>query len=178
MTASPSTGVARLTSFAGTDLEDLCEATEGAIREGGGFGWLKAPPRHLLEAYWKGVVLVPERHLFVGRLDGVVAGSAQLWRAPRNNEAQALVGHLTTCFVAPWARRYGLGRQLVLAVEEQARGLGLEILNLDVRETQQAAMKLYESLGFECWGTHPAYARVAGKTVPGRYYFKRLDKRT
>src|SRR5260221_490262 len=86
----PGGGVAveRLTQYSGTDLDDLCEATESAIVEGGGFGWLKAPPRQVLENYWKGVLLVPERRLVVGRLDGVIAGSVQLSRAPRNNEAQ------------------------------------------------------------------------------------------
>ena len=32
--------VERLTRYSGTDLDDLCEATESAIVEGGGFGWL------------------------------------------------------------------------------------------------------------------------------------------
>ena len=62
--------VERLTRYSGNDLDDLCEATESAIAEGGGFGWLKPPPRQVLENYWKGVLLVPERRLFVGRLDG------------------------------------------------------------------------------------------------------------
>src|SRR5207237_742150 len=96
--------VERLTRYSGTDLDDLSEATESAIVEGGGFGWLKPPPRQLLENYWKGVLLVPERRLVVGRLDGVICGSAQLSRAPRNNEAQAMAGTVTSAFVAPWAR--------------------------------------------------------------------------
>jgi hypothetical protein len=99
-----------LESFAGTDLEDLCEATEAAIAEGGGFGWVKPPRRDILEKYWQGVMLVPGRSLFVGRIDGVVAGSAQLVRQPRNNEAQAFSAQLTSVFVAPWARGRGLGR--------------------------------------------------------------------
>ena len=36
--------VEHLTQYSGTDLDDLCEATESAIVEGGGFGWLKPPP--------------------------------------------------------------------------------------------------------------------------------------
>ncbi|MBV9150284.1 MAG: GNAT family N-acetyltransferase, partial [Alphaproteobacteria bacterium] len=91
--------VERLTRYSGTDLDDLCEATESAIVEGGGFGWLKPPPRQLLENYWRGVLLVPERRLVVGRLDGVICGSAQLSRAPRNNEAQAMAGTVTSAFV-------------------------------------------------------------------------------
>jgi RimJ/RimL family protein N-acetyltransferase len=168
--------VEHLTQYSRSDLDDLCEATESAIVDGGGFGWLKPPPRQVLENYWKGVLLVPERRLVVGRLDGVIAGSAQLSRAPRNNEAQALAGTVTSAFVAPWARGRGIGRGIVREIERLARELGLVVLNLDLRATQRAAIRLYESLGYRRWGTHPCYAQVDGRIVPGHYYYKRLDE--
>jgi len=168
--------VERLTQCSGTDLDDLCEATEAAIVEGGGFGWLKPPPRQVLENYWKGMLLIPDRRLVVGRLDGVIAGSAQLSRAPRNNEAQAFAGTLTSAFVAPWARGHGLARGIVLEIERIARELGLVVLNLDLRDTQRAAISLYEGLNYRRWGTHPVYARVDDRIVPGHYYYKRLDE--
>ena len=31
------------------DLDDLCDATESAIIEGGGFGWIKVPSRKVLK---------------------------------------------------------------------------------------------------------------------------------
>src|SRR5438445_9152414 len=164
--------VERLTRYSGTDLDDLCEATESAIVEGGGFGWLKPPPRQVLENYWKGVLLVPDRRLVVGRLDGVIAGSAQLSRPPRNNEAQAMAGTLSAAFVAPWARGHGLGRRIVLEIEQLARELGLIVLNLDLRDTQRAAVHLYESLGYRRWGTHPFYALVEGEFVAGPSSYK------
>jgi ribosomal protein S18 acetylase RimI-like enzyme len=167
--------VERLTRFSGSDLPDLCEATEKAIVEGGGFGWLKPPPRQVLENYWRGVLLVPERRLVVGRLDGVIAGSAQLSKAPRNNEAQSFAGYLTGAFVAPWARGHGLGRGIVLEIERLARELGIACLNLDLRDTQRAAIGLYESMNYLRWGTHPMYARVDGRIVPGHYYYKCLS---
>jgi ribosomal protein S18 acetylase RimI-like enzyme len=173
----PRINVERLTQYSGTDLDDLCEATESAIVEGGGFGWLKPPPRQVLENYWKGMLLVPERRVVVGRLDGIVAGSAQLSRAPRNNEAQAFAGTLTSAFVAPWARGHGLGRDIVLEIERLARELGLAVLNLDLRDTQKAAIGLYEGLGYRRWGTHPVYARVENRIVPGHFYYKLLDDR-
>jgi ribosomal protein S18 acetylase RimI-like enzyme len=167
--------VDRLIKFSGTDLDDLCEATEAAITEGGGFGWLKPPPRQILENYWKGVLLVPERRLVVGRLDGIIAGSAQLSRAPRNNEAQGFAGTLTSAFVAPWARGRGLGRGIVREIEALAREMGLAVLNLDLRDTQRAAIALYEKLGYRRWGTHPVYAKVDERIVPGHYYYKILE---
>ena len=166
--------IERLTRYSGTDLDDLCEATESAIVEGGGFGWLKAPPRHVFETYWRGVLLVPERQLFVGRLDGVIAGAAQLVRPPRYNEAQAHVATLTGHFVAPWARGHGLARGLTAAVEEAARAAGFRVLNLDVRETQAPAIAMYEARGFVRWATHPRYALVDGEYVQGHFYTKEL----
>ncbi len=166
--------VERLTQYSGTDLDDLCEATESAILEGGGFGWLKVPARQVLENYWKGVLLVPERRVVAGRLDGVIAGSVQLTRAPRNNEAQAFAGTITGAFVAPWARGRGIGRGILIEVETLARELGIVVLNLDLRDTQRAAIRLYETLGYQRWGTHPCYAQVDGRIVPGHYYYKQI----
>ncbi len=170
----PRTAVERLAEFNAGDLHDLCDAAEAAVLDGGGFGWLKPPPRHVMETYWKGVLLVPERELFVARVDETIAGSTQLQRPPKNNEAQALTGQLTTFFLAPWARGHGLAQRLVEAAEVRAREAGLRVLNLDVRETQDAAIQLYGRLGYECWGTHPHYALVEGRWITGYFYFKDL----
>lgn len=171
------TSIERVRAFEGDDLEDLCEATVAAIEDGGGFGWVKAPPRHVLEAYWNGVLLVPERALFVARLNGTVCGAVQLASPPKNNEAQSFAAQLTGNFLAPWSRGHGLARRMVEAVEDAARTAGFAILNLDVRATQDAAIRLYEAMGFQRWGTHPVYARVEGRVIPGHFYFKRLGGR-
>ena len=80
------------------------------------------------------MLLVPERALYLARLDGVIVGSAQLVRPPRNNEAQAFGATLMHAFIAPYARGHGLARLLTQRVEEGARALGYQVLNLDVRE--------------------------------------------
>lgn len=155
-------------------MVELGDATDLAIEQGGGFGWLSPPPRQVQETYWRGVMLVPERTLILALLDGVVAGSAQLVRPTRQNEAGAASAVLQTFFVAPWARGHGVARRLVQAVEDQARKEGYEVLNLDVRETQAAAITLYESLGFERWGTQPRYAKAGGTWIAGHHYAKVL----
>lgn len=157
------------------DLADLAEATDAAIIEGGGFGWIEPQGRAALERHFRGVLLVPERELFVARLDGHAVGSALLVRPPRHNEAQAFAATLTHAYIAPYARGFGLARMLVRTVEERAAALGHRVLNLDVRETQATAIALFESLGYLQWGTHPFYARVRGQTVAGRFYSKTLE---
>ena len=103
------------------DLAALCEATDAAIIDGGGFGWINPPGRRALESYYRGVLLVPERELIVARMDGMVVGSAHLIKPPRNNEAQSFSAQLMHAFVAPYARGHGLARMLTLGVEARAR---------------------------------------------------------
>jgi hypothetical protein len=166
--------VERITEFTEADLAALCEATDAAIIEGGGFGWVNPPGHAALERYFRGLLLVPERELFVGRLNGTIVGSTQLVRPPRNNEAQSFSAQMMHLFIAPYARGHGVGRMIVQRVEDGARALGYQVLNLDVRETQTAAIRMYESLGYIRWGEHPAYARVRGQIVRGFYYYKQL----
>jgi hypothetical protein len=104
----PMLAVERAAAFSDDDLAALCEAADAAIIDGGGFGWVNPPGRNALERYFKGLLLVPERSLYLARLDGVIVGSAQLVRPPRNNEAQAFAATLMHAFIAPYARSHGL----------------------------------------------------------------------
>ena len=167
--------VERVETLAAHEMAELCEATDAAIIEGGGFGWVAPQGRAALERHFRGTLLVPERELFVARLNGLVVGSAQLVRPPRNNEAQAHCATLTHAYIAPYARGHTLARLLVGLVEERAVALGHRVLNLDVRETQATAIVVFEALGYIRWGTHPAYARVGGRMVAGHHYYKLLE---
>ena len=172
---APQLTVELVDELADHEMAELCEATDAAIIEGGGFGWVEPQGRAALERHFRGVLLVPERELLVARLDGHVAGSVQLVRPPRYNEAQAFGATLTHAYIAPYARGHGLARLMIRRVEERAAALGHRVLNLDVRETQTTAILLFETLGYTRWGTHPAYARVRGQTVAGHYYYKLLE---
>ncbi|MGZ0187346.1 MAG: N-acetyltransferase family protein [Alphaproteobacteria bacterium] len=160
--------------FGESDIAELCEAASLAILDGGGFGWLEPPPRQTLEAYWRGVMLVPERELYIARLNGVICGSAQLVAPPKNNEAQKHVASIQHAFIAPWARGHGLARDLVRDVELRTRKRRFRVLNLDIRKSQENAIKLYTELGFEHWATHPYYAFVRGQWTEGLFFYKNL----
>jgi len=142
------------------DLNDLCDATDAAIEDGGGFGWVTAPTRDL----------------FVARLDGTICGTTQLMLPPKNNEAQSHVVQLTTNFVAPWARGYHVSKQLLEAVEKHCLAEGYAVINLDVRETMTRAIDVYEAMGYEQFGLHPYSVRAKGETVKSRYYYKVINK--
>ena len=70
-----------VTALNDDDLQALCEATNAAILDGGGFGWVNPPGRHALERFFRGVILVPERDLFIGRADGLITGSRAIGAA-------------------------------------------------------------------------------------------------
>lgn len=172
--AKPKIKTEHITKIGVVDMDDLCQATEAAIKSGGGFGWIKMPSREVLERFWKGVILIPHRDLFVGRVDGTIAGTVQLVRQPSNNEAQKFSAKMISVFVSPWARRFGVGKQLIKEVEKFAKKNGIEIIRLDVREGQKEAIALFEACGYDQWGVNPYYAKVKGKVVQGLYFQKNL----
>ena len=163
-----------LSSINNLDLADLCNITEQAIKAGGGFGWLKVPPRDILNKYWKGVMLIKNRKLIVGRLNKFIAGTLQLIFQPSNNEAQQNIFNIVSHFVAPWARGHGLAKAMIDKAEIVGIENGANCAQLDVRETQEAAIQLFISKGYTQWGINPNYAQVEGKNIKGLYYYKKL----
>ena len=156
------------------DLQELCDATEEAIIAGGGFGWISPPSNKTLQNYWKGVLLIPERILILGKLDNVIAGSAQLIKPAKNNEAQLHSCILSTFFFAPWARGFGLAKAVFQKAESKAKQDGFKVMNLEVRETQSRAIQLYEQAGFIKSGVNPKSVFIDGKYIAGYYYYKEL----
>lgn len=166
--------VEKLKAFKGSDLADLCQATEDAITDGIGFNWVSPPVREVLESYWKGVTMVPERTLFVGRLDGVVVASIQLVKPSRSRETSAFCANIEGHFVAPWARNHGLAKALLEAAEREASVQGFSTIKLDVRSTQARAITLYSEHGYIEWGKLPNYEFVNGTMVAGHFFYKEL----
>jgi L-amino acid N-acyltransferase YncA len=172
---SDNTMIEWLEEFRGNDLDELCNATEEAITDGNGFGWLKPPQRQVLENFWRGVLLVPQRRLVVSRLEGSIVGSAQFVTPAANNEAGAFSVEMTTFFIAPWARGHNLGAGMMSVMIDQARAEGFKTFEFNVRATQAAGIRLAEQMKFQLWATKEKYALVDGEFVAGNYYIKDLD---
>lgn len=168
------TSIEIVESLSPADLYDLCDATEAAISAPDGFGWVAPPAREVMERYWRGVLLVPERHLLIARMDGMVCGAAQLVTPNKYNEAQAFAANILACFVAPWARGRGAGKRLVETTEKLAVEMGFKVLHLDLRDTQKAGIQLCEKMGYNRWGTNPTYAVVNQRVIAGHFYTKIL----
>lgn len=99
---------------------------------------------------FRAVMARPDAVLLVAGREGRVAGYAALWREGRDAE----LGDLA---VAPDRRRTGLGRHLVEAAADAARERGAARIFLQVRESNEAARRLYGSAGFRRIGRKRGY---------------------
>ena len=112
--------------------------------------------------------MVGETSRLYGRIDvpGMPPGGPEQFAPPRGafvvgyDEGRALcgagikrlessVGEIKRMWVAPEIRRRGVARALLAALEDTARGMGLERLRLDTGPKQPAAEHLFRSAGYE-----------------------------
>ena len=156
------------------DLADLCNITEQAINAGGGFGWLRVPTREILHKYWIEIANDSLNNLIVGRLNGVIAGTLQLSYEAPNIESRKNIAQIKRHFVAPWARGYGLAKSMIDFSEQKAKEDNIKSIQLAVRETQDAAVKLFSNKEYKVWGENPYYAFVNGSFIKGIYFYKNL----
>ena len=59
------------------------------------------------------------------------------------------VAELKRMWVAPSARGLGLGRRLLVALEQSAKDAGMKVIHLETNRNLTEAMKLYKSSGYE-----------------------------
>jgi ribosomal-protein-alanine N-acetyltransferase len=67
--------------------------------------------------------------------------------------------HLMNLATHPLLRRQGIARVLMDALLEEARARGVRNVSLEVRVSNRAAIRLYESLGFQPVGLRKGYYR-------------------
>ena len=167
--------VFKINKFKHGELDELTSATMNAIEKGIGFGWTKKPPKNKVKTYWQGVLLVPNRWLFIGKLKGIVAGSIQVVSSISSNEVALFRVAIDNHFVATWARGHGLARLLMESAELECIKNKYTHILLDVRETQDRAISLYEQIGYKCWGNMPIYHELDnGNMVGGKFFYKEL----
>jgi ribosomal protein S18 acetylase RimI-like enzyme len=150
---------------AGAGREDLVDLLIDAIEDGASVGFMLPLARAEVAAYWQEVeaaIAKGTRHLLVARVDGRIVGAVQIDCAVKANarhraEVQKLLVHRQ-------ARRRGIGRRLMQALEPLALSLGRCLLVLDLR-LDDPAQQLYESLGYRRTGIVPRYARDPDGTL-------------
>ena len=136
-------------------LPQLVELLEDSVLNGASVGFLLPLGAGEIAAYWSGVIRDSEHRIVLLAIeDGQLQGSVQLELARKANgrhraEVQKLLVHSR-------ARRQGLGRQLMTAIEQEALAVGRTLLVLDTRVGDPAG-KLYASMNYQFAGAIPGY---------------------
>lgn len=116
------------------------------MREEAGWDMEKVPA-------WIAASLSGVRPTWVAELEGEPVGMVSLELHDSDPEVADgdRVASVTSLSVLASAGRRGIGRALTVFAEEQARGRGIRVLTLNTRPTNEAAVALYEGLGYRRW---------------------------
>lgn len=149
------------TGDSAADIESLGDLLHACVHAGASVSFVQPFSPADARTFWSRKVLPAVKtgdcHTLLARHPhGQILGTVQLDLAtPPNQPHRAEVRKL---LVHPIARRRGIARALMLAIEQQAREANRSLLTLDT-VTGGLAERLYLSLGYVKVGTIPGYAR-------------------
>ena len=165
----------KLTAASPDEVLALQALLRDAVEDGASVGYVLPVQPPDMAAFWAGTfaeVADGSRVLLVAEDEHGIAGSAQLSFCGKPNGAHR--AEVQKVLVHTRARRRGLGRDLMLALEQAARDAGRWLLVLDT-ESQSGGQKLYEALGYSAAGQIPDFAiGNSGGFVPTTYMYKKL----
>jgi acetyltransferase len=155
----------------------LAALLQDAVDGGASVGFLPPLGAEEAAAYWDsvGAALRDGSRVLLAACgpDGAIVGSGQLDLATRPNALHR--AEVVKVMVHRAARRRGVGRALMLALEAEARRRGRTTLVLDTRQGDPSEA-LYRALGWTLAGTVPRYARSADGTLHATaIYYRLLD---
>lgn len=103
--------------------------------------------------------------MLVAKHKGKIVGDASLSRLPRRMSHRGDFG--IAVLKDYWNR--GIGGLLLDGIIHFAKENGFDIIDLQVRSDNAAAIHLYEKFGFQKIGTHPSFFKINGKSVAFDY---------
>lgn len=110
--------------------------------------------------------LTAGQHVFVAEADGQRVG--HLWLGERDDGPGGPELWVYDIETDDAFRRRGFGREMMRLAEEHARRLGHTAIALNVFDTNLAARRLYESLGYAVTGTRPGSTHMIKSLSPPR----------
>jgi ribosomal protein S18 acetylase RimI-like enzyme len=157
-------------------LPQLVGLFQDAIDSGAALGFLPPLTADEASSFWRRVGASVEAGtlaLFVAR-DGHthdILGSVQLALAPQTNGTHR--AEVAKMMVHSQARRLGIGRELLRALEAHAAQLGRTTLVLDTRQGDTAE-QLYQALQYKVAGVVPEYAQSGDGTLHSTVIYYKL----
>jgi ribosomal protein S18 acetylase RimI-like enzyme len=157
-------------------LEGLAELLVDVVRDGASVNFMLPFGHDDALRFWRSVldrVEAGEVKLLAAFRDGALDGTVQLQPAPQPNQPHR--ADVAKLLVHTRARRLGVARTLMLALEETARRHGRTLLTLDTLAGTPAE-RLYRSLGYTVIGQIPGYALLpsGGEPLPTAIIYKQL----
>lgn len=154
------------------NLNALCEVLENCVSGGASVSFMHPLSRETAQKFWVNVaasVTRGERIVLVAQDDaGDIVGTVQVClEQPENQPHRADVAKL---LVHEKARRQGLARQLMAALENEARAQGKTVLVLDT-STGSDAETFYQQCGWQRVGEIPRYALMPDGNVTATTIF-------
>lgn len=141
------------------DVDMLADVLHAVVHDGAGVSFVVPFSLDDARAFWRDRVTpgvrARTRRVVVARQHGCIVGTVQVdLDLPPNQRHR---GEVAKLLVHPRARRQGIARALMLALEQIARSEGRTLLTLDTAGRHAEA--LYRSLGYQVAGVIPRYAR-------------------
>ena len=161
-----------------TSMSQLVALFQDALDSGAALGFLPPLSTEAATAYWQRVaegVQTGALVLLVARdaTTHEIVGTVQLAPAPQSNGRHR--AEVMKMMVHRRARRRGVARQLLHALEAEARLRGRTTLVLDTR-AGDVAEPLYQSVGYRMAGTIPDFAQSADGSLHATVlYYKLLE---
>lgn len=109
--------------------------------------------------------------MFVAKDSGRIVGDASLNRLPRRMQHR---GDLGIAVVRDYWNS-GIGSRLLRAVIRFAGENAFEVVELQVRSDNAAAIHLYEKFGFEKFGTHTSFFKIGNEEIAFDYMCLKLQ---
>jgi hypothetical protein len=157
----------------GSEIEALAEILHACVHGGASVNFVLPFSLDDAKAFWR---RVSGSIVFVARIEGKVVGTVQLVPAKQPNQPHR--ADVAKLLVHPKARRQGVARALMTALEERALADGRTLLCLDTN-TGDAAEPLYQSMGYTLLGVVPGYSVPVrgGEPMSASFYYKGLGVR-
>ena len=104
----------------------------------------RSEPQSMYDRAWDEFARDDRLHARVAKLDGELVGITHFLEHPSTSSAD--VCYLQDLFTAPAARGHGVGRALIEAAADHARGLGCARLYWQTKTDNAVARRLYDSV--------------------------------
>ena len=153
--ASPRLRLLKPSDFTAEGIEALYQLFNDSILHGGTIGFLKPMTRKRAQEYFESL----KRGIHSGDALAVVSGGKHLdgFGLIRRDEGE-LFRHcyeMGRVMVRGERQRHGLGAAIVQRLLAEAKRRKVEIVWLDVRISNVAAIEMFTKLGFRTWGIFP-----------------------